>query len=134
MVRILNWEFWRARWPADLYAVTTGIYSLSSVMITYEMSRKIANTSWIQLAFSAALVLGICALSSESARGHLRAAGADDYSVHRGRAASVAQVKLSRPMTSELSRSRLHAPLSEHQVIAEFLRSEFHHPEFEEYR
>src|SRR5215471_18757838 len=25
-------------------------------------------------------------------------------------------------------------PMSEHQVIAEFLRSEFHHPEFEEYR
>ena len=24
--------------------------------------------------------------------------------------------------------------LSEHEVIAEFLRSEFHHPEFEEYR
>ena len=43
-----------------LYAVTTGIYSLSSVMITYEMSRKIANTSWAQLAFSGALVLGIC--------------------------------------------------------------------------
>src|SRR5579872_7320892 len=43
-----------------LYAITTGIYSLSSVMITYEMSRKIANTSWVQMAFSAALVLGIC--------------------------------------------------------------------------
>ena len=43
-----------------LYAVTTGIYSLSSVMITYEMSRKIANTSWAQLAFSGAVVIGIC--------------------------------------------------------------------------
>src|SRR6267154_5349106 len=35
-----------------LYAITTGVYSLSSVIITYEMSRKIANTSWLQLAFS----------------------------------------------------------------------------------
>src|SRR5499427_922841 len=43
-----------------LYAVTTGVYSLSSVMITYEMSRKIANTSWVQLAFSGAVGLGIC--------------------------------------------------------------------------
>ena len=43
-----------------LYALTTGIYSLSSVMITYEMSRKIANTSWVQMAFSGALALGIC--------------------------------------------------------------------------
>ncbi len=42
-----------------LYAVTTGIYSLSSVIITYEMSRKIANTSWLQLAFSGALALGV---------------------------------------------------------------------------
>src|SRR5439155_9569383 len=42
-----------------LYAITTGIYSLSSVMITYEMSRKIANTSWLQMVFSGALALGI---------------------------------------------------------------------------
>src|SRR5271155_2617720 len=45
-----------------LYAITTGIYSLSSVIITYEMSRKIANTSWVQLAFSGALALGIYVL------------------------------------------------------------------------
>ena len=42
-----------------LYAITAGIYSLSSVIITYEMSRKIANTSWLQLAFSGALALGV---------------------------------------------------------------------------
>src|SRR5947209_10816221 len=42
-----------------LYAVTAGIYSLSSVIITHEMSRKIANTSWVQLAFSGGLALGI---------------------------------------------------------------------------
>ena len=42
-----------------LYAITAGIYSLSSVIITYEMSRKIANTSWLQLAFSGAMALGI---------------------------------------------------------------------------
>src|SRR5579862_9320165 len=41
-----------------LYAVMTGVYSLSSVIITFEMSRKIANTSWLQLAFSGALVVG----------------------------------------------------------------------------
>src|SRR5258708_10670249 len=45
-----------------LYAITTGVYSLSSVIITYEMSRKIANTSWLQLAFSGALALGIYVL------------------------------------------------------------------------
>jgi O-antigen/teichoic acid export membrane protein len=42
-----------------LYAATAGVYSLSVVLITYEMSRRIANTGWFQLAFSAAIVTGI---------------------------------------------------------------------------
>lgn len=42
-----------------LYAATAGIYSLSVVLIAYEMSRKIANTGWWQLAFSGAIVTGI---------------------------------------------------------------------------
>jgi O-antigen/teichoic acid export membrane protein len=36
-----------------LYAITTIVFSLSVVIITFEMSYKIANTSWVQLAFSA---------------------------------------------------------------------------------
>jgi O-antigen/teichoic acid export membrane protein len=42
-----------------LYAITTVIYSLSVVIITYEMSYKIANTSWLQLAFSGMLILAL---------------------------------------------------------------------------
>ncbi len=42
-----------------LYAGTAGIYSLSVVLIAYEMSRRIANTGWWQLAFSGAIVTGI---------------------------------------------------------------------------
>src|SRR6266481_207861 len=42
-----------------LYAVGTGLYSLSVVLIAYEMSRRIANTGWLQLIFSGALVLAI---------------------------------------------------------------------------
>jgi O-antigen/teichoic acid export membrane protein len=42
-----------------LYAITTVIYSLSVVVITYEMSYKIANTSWMQLLFSGLVILGI---------------------------------------------------------------------------
>ena len=33
-------------------------------MITYEMSYKIANTSWVQLAFSGVVVAGICGFHS----------------------------------------------------------------------
>ncbi len=40
------------------------VYSLSAVIITYEMSYKIANTSWIQLAFSGVVIGGICLFHS----------------------------------------------------------------------
>ena len=43
-----------------LYAFTTVIYSLSVIMITFEMSYKITNTSWVQLAFSGVVIAGIC--------------------------------------------------------------------------
>ena len=42
-----------------LYAVATGLYSVSVVLIAYEMSRRIANTGWLQLLVSAVLILAI---------------------------------------------------------------------------
>ncbi|HEX6467104.1 MAG TPA: oligosaccharide flippase family protein [Terriglobales bacterium] len=42
-----------------LYAVATGLYALSVVLMAYEMSRKIANTGWLQLLFSGVLVIAI---------------------------------------------------------------------------
>lgn len=47
-----------------LYALASIVYSLSAVIITFEMSYKIANTSWVQLAFSGALIAGICRFHS----------------------------------------------------------------------
>jgi len=44
-----------------LYAAATGIYSLSVVIMAYEMSRRIANIGWLQLALSGVLVLAISA-------------------------------------------------------------------------
>jgi len=43
-----------------LYAITTVIYSLSVVIVTFEMSYKISNSSWVQLGFSGILIAGIC--------------------------------------------------------------------------
>jgi len=40
-------------------AVATGTYALSVTLITYEMSRRIANTAWLQLAVSVLLMAGI---------------------------------------------------------------------------
>jgi O-antigen/teichoic acid export membrane protein len=42
-----------------LRAAATGTYSLAVVLMAYEMSRKIANTGWMQLAVSGVIVLGI---------------------------------------------------------------------------
>lgn len=117
-----------------LYAVTTGVYSLSSVIITYEMSRKIANTSWIQLAFSGSLVVGIC-LFHETLRQvilvqlvlMLILLFIVAFPLLR-REVAVAQTIESYPTI------RVIRPLSEQQVIAKFLKSEFHHPEFTEYQ
>lgn len=41
------------------YAATTGLYALSVVMMVYEMSRRIANTGWLQLLISGITVIGI---------------------------------------------------------------------------
>jgi O-antigen/teichoic acid export membrane protein len=117
-----------------LYAVTTGIYSLSSVMITYEMSRKIANTSWVQMAFSGALVLGICIFHQ-----NLREVIFVQLLLMILLFVMVALPLLRREIalpedTRRYSSLSVMRSLSEHEVIAEFLRSEFHHPEFEEYR
>jgi O-antigen/teichoic acid export membrane protein len=117
-----------------LYAVTTGIYSLSSVMITYEMSRKIANTSWVQLAFSGALVLGICVFHQS-----LRQVILVQLVLMIILFVMVALPLLRKEITTQenlraYSSLSVVRQLTEHEVIAEFLRSEFHHPEFEEYR
>jgi O-antigen/teichoic acid export membrane protein len=117
-----------------LYAVATGIYSLSSVLISYEMSRKIANTSWVQLAFTGALILGIWALHHSLAQVIY-----ERLFLMVVLFVAVALPLLRREITPP-ENLVVHPPLglvrslNEQVVIAEFLRSEFHHPEFEEYR
>jgi O-antigen/teichoic acid export membrane protein len=49
----------------SLYAISTALYAIAMVLITYEMSRKIANTGWLQLLFSGAIVLAIYMFHSD---------------------------------------------------------------------
>ena len=46
-------------WLLSMNAAATGIYAVSVVLITYEMSRRIANTGWLQLVVSGLIVVGI---------------------------------------------------------------------------
>ena len=117
-----------------LYAVATGIYSLTAVMITYEMSRKIANTSWVQLAFSGVLIVGICFL-----HGSVKVVIYERLFLMVALFVVVAIPLLRREIVAHeepptYSNMKIVRPLTEHEVISAFLRSEFHHPEFEEYR
>ena|SRR5579871_1457586 len=43
----------------SMNAAATGVYAIAVVLITYEMSRSIANTGWLQLVVSGLIVLGI---------------------------------------------------------------------------
>ncbi|HEU5233265.1 MAG TPA: oligosaccharide flippase family protein [Terriglobales bacterium] len=65
IIHLILGEGFRSAEPLlSLYAVATGLYALAVVLMTYEMSRKIANTGWVQLIFSGALVLLIYMLHS----------------------------------------------------------------------
>jgi O-antigen/teichoic acid export membrane protein len=116
-----------------LYAITTGVYCLSSVIITYEMSRKIANTSWLQLAFSGAMAFGIYILHQT-----LRQVILVQLVLMLVLLFVLVLPLLRRHMTAPALRIypslRLVRTLTEEEVMAEFLRSEFHHSEFDDYR
>jgi O-antigen/teichoic acid export membrane protein len=119
-----------------LYAVTTIVYSLSVVIITFEMSYKIANTSWVQLAFSGVLIACLCRFHSS-----LHQVILVQLVLMAALLISVALPFLLNSLTSpkvrlaECSRAvRLIQRVSENEVIAEFLKSDFSTPAFREYQ
>jgi O-antigen/teichoic acid export membrane protein len=118
-----------------LYAALTGIYSLSVVLMTYEMSRRIANTGWLQLAFSAAIAFGIYLFHSSL------------YQVIGIQLALMVVLLVTVSMPFLLLKKLVnyddaiaYEPLirvrraDEEEVIAEFLKAEFYQPEFDPYR
>jgi hypothetical protein len=106
-------------------------------MITYEMSYKIANTSWVQLAFSGVVVAGICRYHSS-----LRQVIWVQLVVMSALFVVVAVPFLLNLLTktnnSEIAAGsksiRIIRRVSEAEVIAEFLKNDFNKPAFEEYQ
>jgi O-antigen/teichoic acid export membrane protein len=120
-----------------LYALATVVYSLSVVIITFEMSYKIANTSWVQLAFSGLVIAGICRFHSSMHQvilvqlylmGALFVFVAIPFLID---SLTNPQDLLNVASTWPL---RLIRRVSEDEVIAEFLKSDFDNPVFRDYR
>jgi O-antigen/teichoic acid export membrane protein len=124
-----------------LYAVTTVFYCLSVVIIAYEMSYKIANTSWVQLAFSGAVVAGICRYHSSLQQviwvqlvlmAALLIVVAVPFLLNALAGASLPKESSAKVATSPAL--RIIRPVSEDEVIAEFLKSDFNNSAFDDYQ
>jgi hypothetical protein len=117
-----------------LQAGLTGIYSIAVVIMAYEMSRRIANTSWLQLAFSGIIALSIYLFHSSlheviTVQLVLRIVLLLAVSVPFLRTQS--RERRAEAWTSGLVRLRR---TKEEEIIAEFLKAEFYQPEFDPYR
>lgn len=119
-----------------IYALGTVIYSLGAVIIAYEMSYKIANTSWVQLAFSGVLMAAIWRFHSS-----LREVVLVQLALMVVLFILVAIPFLVNSLTDpkDLRHGASSRPfrlvrcVSEDEVISEFLKSDFHRHEFREY-
>lgn len=118
----------------SLFAFSTVIYSLSVVIITYEMSYKIAHASWVQLAFSGILVAAICRYHSSL----------EEVILVQMILMFALLLVVGVPFTVDALRNsrsgrcsspiRLIRRVSEDEVIAGFLRSDFEHAAYRDYR
>lgn len=124
-----------------LYAATTGIYSLGVVLMTYEISRKIANVGWVQLFFSGAIIVGIYFIHDSlhdviMVQTVLLTVLLGWVSVPflrveiRRRRQPLVTAK-SVEVLNSLTRVR---SVTEDEAIAEFLKGEFYQKEFDPYR
>lgn len=120
-----------------VYALSTVIYSLGAVIITFEMSYKIANTSWVQLGFSFVLIAAIFKFHQS-----LREVVLVQLVLMVVLFVLVAVPFLVNSLTDpkEMAPGAISRPIrlirrvAEDEVIAEFLKSEFPRHEFQEYR
>jgi O-antigen/teichoic acid export membrane protein len=120
-----------------LYAITTIVFSLSVVIIAFEMSYKIANTRWIQLAFSGVVIAAICRFHS-SLHQVILVQLVLMVALFICVAIPFLMDSLEDPRellpAGSYGPGRLIRRVSENEVIAEFLKSDFDSPAFREYQ
>lgn len=116
------------------YALMTGVYSIAVVVMMYEISRRIGKAAWLQLGTSAFMAIGIWRYHNSLAQVILV------QMVVMVALLAVLIVLLA--VEPEESAADLEAadPLqcvrqvTEDEIIAEFLRGEFYHHEYDHYR
>ena len=119
-----------------LYAITTAIYALGIVLMTYEISRKIGNVSWVQLGFSGAIIAGIYLFHSKLSDVILVQL---ILMLALLLVVSVPFIRQTRQLREDEHPALGIGPrrirqISENEVIAEFLQSEFFQDEYKEFR
>jgi O-antigen/teichoic acid export membrane protein len=118
-----------------LYAITTVIYSLSVVIITYEMSYKIANTSWLQLGFSGVLIASLLRFHDSLQQVIVvQLVLMIILLVVVGVPFFIVALRNSNALSSTGSRTfRLIRRISENEVISEFIKSDFENIAYQRY-
>ena len=116
------------------YAFMTGIYCIAVVIMMYEISRRISTAAWVQLGASGLLAGSIWFFHRSLAQVILV-----QMFVMSGLLIVVAIPLFLEQYESESSQAtseplRRLRRVSEEEIIAEFLRGEFYHPQFDPYR
>ncbi len=119
------------------YAVMTGIYCIAVVVMMYEISRRIGTAAWVQLGASVLLTAAIWRYHSSLSQvilvqvfvmcGLLVVVTATLF-----RERDESESSPERPVTSEPL--QFLRPVPEEEIVAQFLRGEFYHSEFDPYR
>jgi len=119
-----------------LYVLTTAIYAIAVVLMTYEISQKIGNVSWVQLGFSGAIIAGIYLFHSTlhqvvAVQLVLMLVLVLVVSIPFIRSRPTDNLLVAQDMPTHLRKVRR---VSEDEVIAEFLQGEFYQDEFSRVR
>src|SRR5260221_731689 len=120
-----------------LYARMTTIYSLSVVIILYEMSHKIVSTAWVQLAFGGVLVPALYRFHASLAQVIWVQLVMVLFLLAVVAAPIVVRALVGTEFTTtdaSFDGIRRIRQVSEHEVISEFLKTDFRSPDFKNYQ
>ena len=119
----------------SLYAITTVIYSLSAVVIAYEMAYKISGASWVQMLFSGIVIVGICRFHADIVQVVMVQVVLMTLMLFAVAVPFLwAMVKNSRHKDIAATNGlRILRRISEDEVIGEFLKGDFEHPAYQDF-